>query len=127
MKLSAKFSECIDLQNFLWCPVPRIAMKVNLALVDQYITLKKTEKRPNAMEDCIKSVIMLKAATLLGDSFDTMSLQSLSPLQQKETVEQLNRYLKQLEAFGFIEIVDESDKENFKCRFNKPFLRESLY
>ena len=80
VKISQKFRECIDLQNFLWCPVPRIAMKVNLALVDRYITTKKTEKRPNAMEDCIKSVIMLKAATLLGDNFDTMSLQSLNPL-----------------------------------------------
>ena len=32
-----------------------------------------------------------------------------------------------LEAHNFIEILDETDKDNFVCRFNKPFLRESIY
>lgn len=35
--------------------------------------------------------------------------------------------LKLLEAYNFIEILDETDKDNFVCRFSRPFLRESIY
>jgi hypothetical protein len=91
------------------------------------LVYSKRDKRPNELEDCMKSVVMLKSATVLGDNFDSKSLQSLNPLGMKETITNLNYLLKLLESQGFLEIVDESDKDNFKCRFNKPFLRESLY
>ena len=32
-----------------------------------------------------------------------------------------------LDQRDFIEIVDELDRNNYKCRFNKVFLRESTY
>lgn len=36
--------------------------------------------------------------------------------------------LRILEAYSFIEIVDETEKDNnLKYRFSKPFLRESIY
>jgi len=70
---------------------------------------------------------MLKAATILGDEFDTKSLQAVNPLRLPETIENLKKLLKLLEANNFIEILDETDKDNFVCRFNKPFLRESIY
>jgi len=43
-----------------------------------------------------------------------------------ETIPSLNKMLKMLEAAGFIEIQDESNN-NYKCRFNRPFLRETIY
>lgn len=76
---------------------------------------------------CVKSIVMMKAASILGDEFDTKSLQSIIPLRYPETIQSLKNMLKLLEAAYFIEIVDETDKENLICRFNKPFLRESIY
>jgi len=69
---------------------------------------------------------MMKAATVLGDFFDSKSLQAMKPLRQMETLPSLNKMLKMLENEGFIEIMDETNN-NCKCRFNKPFLRETIY
>lgn len=70
---------------------------------------------------------MLKAATVLGEEFDCKSLHSINPLKTHESLQNLKKMLKILEAHNFIEILDETDKDNFVCRFNKPFLRESIY
>ena len=82
------FEKCQELNNFLTCPVPRIAMKQNLSYIDQYVNFvySKRNKRPNELEDCMKSVVMLKSATVLGDDFDSKSLQALNPLRIKETI-----------------------------------------
>lgn len=70
----------------------------------------------------------MKAATVLGDEFDSKSLQALYPLNTNEPISELNKMLRILEANSFIEISDESVKDNnLKCRFIKPFLRESIY
>jgi hypothetical protein len=52
----------------------------------------------------MKSIVMMKAATVLGDFFDSKSLQAMNPLRQMETIPSLNKMLKMLEAAGFIEI-----------------------
>lgn len=124
-----KFDKCIHLNDFLTCPAPRIAVKQNLALIDSYVNSvqSKVTKRPGELEDCMKSVVMMKAATVIGDDFDSKSLQALNPLRSSETASSMHKILKLLEANAFIEIVDETDKDNFKCRFNKPFFREALY
>lgn len=70
---------------------------------------------------------MMKAATILGDEFDLNALKAVNPLRYPETIESLKQYIKLLEAYDFIEILDESDRDNPVCRFNKPFLRETLY
>ena len=87
----------------------------------------KEAKRPGELEECMKSVILMKAATVIGDEFDSKSIMSANPLRSNETVESIAKLLKLLEANNFIEILDESDKTNFRSRFNKPFLRETLY
>lgn len=74
----------------------------------------------------MKSIVMMKAATILGDFFDSLSLQAMNPLREMETLSSLNKMLHMLESEGFIEVMDESNN-NFKCRFNKPFLRETIY
>jgi len=70
---------------------------------------------------------MMKAATVLGDEFDLKALKAVNPLRYPETIDSLKQYLKLLEAYDFIEILDETDQDNLICRFNKPFLRETLY
>ncbi len=123
-----KFDECINLDDFLTCPAPRIAIKQNLAMIDKYqqTCQQKQNKRPGELEQVMKSIVMMKAATVLGDFFDSKSLQAMNPLRQMETIPSLNKMLKMLEAAGFIEIQDESNN-NYKCRFNRPFLRETIY
>ena len=69
----------------------------------------------------------MKAATVLGEEFDSKSLQWINPLKTHEQAANLKKMLKLLEAHNFIEILDETDKDNFVCRFSRPFLRESIY
>lgn len=123
------FEKCIHLNDYLTCPAPRIAIKQNLALIDNYVNkmTMKEAKRPGELEECMKSVVLMKAATVIGDDFDSKSIMASNPLRSNETPESIAKMLKLLEAENFIEILDESEKTNFKCRFNKPFLRETLY
>ncbi len=75
----------------------------------------------------MKAVVMMKAATVLGDDFELSALLALNPLRSQETPHSLKLMMNLLEQYNFIEIVDDSKKDNFKYRFNKPFLRESIY
>jgi len=45
----------------------------------------KSSKRPGEFDLCIKSIVMLKAATILGDEFDMKSLQAINPLRGPES------------------------------------------
>jgi hypothetical protein len=64
---------------------------------------------------------------VLGEEFDTKTLHSIMPNSQKESLVNLRKLIKMLEQNNLIEILDETDKDNMVCRFQKPFLRESLY
>jgi hypothetical protein len=41
----------------------------------------------------MKSIVMMKAATILGDFFDSLSLQAMNPLREMETLSSLNKML----------------------------------
>lgn len=71
--------------------------------------------------------MLLKAATVLGEEFDMKTLHSILPTSHKESLQGMRKLIKMLEQYNFIEILDETDKDNLVCRFQKPFLRESLY
>lgn len=73
-----------------------------------------------------KGIILMKAATIIGDDFGTLALKKIMPLRH-ETNGSLLSILRELERQEFIEILDESDHKDIICRFNKSFLRESLY
>lgn len=123
-----KFQECDKMRDFINVPVPRVALRNNCSAIDNYIKdiESKKNKRPGELDNCIRSVVMLKVATILGEEFDTRSLFAVCPIKV-ESVSNINKLMKLLESYNLIEILDETDKENFLCRFNKPFLRESLY
>mgnify|MGYP000479250823 CR=1 FL=1 len=98
-------------------------------MIDKFLKTitNKPQKRPAELEACVKAIVMMKAATVLGDEFDLKGLKAVNPLRYPETIDSLKQYIKLLEAYDFIEILDETDKDNLICRFNKPFLRETLY
>lgn len=68
----------------------------------------------------------MKAAAIIGDEFGTQALIKIMS-QRNETNGSITQILKELELHEFIEILDESDPKNLICRFNKSFLRESIY
>jgi len=81
---------------------------------------------PRKQELCIKGIMTMKAATIIGEEFDSYSLRKILPLRN-ENQGTLLQILKELELNDFIEILNESDPKNVRCRFNKYFLRESIY
>ena len=68
----------------------------------------------------------MKAAAIIGDEFGTQALIKIMS-QRNETNGSITQILKELERHEFSEILDESDPKNLICRFNKSFLRESIY
>ena len=99
-------------------------------MLDNYV-LKisdKKPKRPGEYETSIKSILLMKAASILGDEFETESLQSVFNQVRKQTSQKdFFQCIKMLEQNSFIEVMDETDKNNVVYRFSKPFLRESIY
>ena len=70
--------------------------------------------------------MVLKAAAVIGEEFGTAALKKILPLRE-ETNGSLAQILKELEQNDLIETLDETDPKNIHCRFNKSFLRESVY
>jgi hypothetical protein len=126
---TVRFQHLQKLNDYVTVPVPRFAIKHNVSMIDKFLKsiTNKPSKRPGELEACVKAIVMLKAATVLGDEFDLKSLKAVNPLRVSESIESLKQLLKLLESHDFIEILDETDKDNLICRFNKPFLREALY
>ena len=56
------------------------------------------------------------------------ALKAISPLKRDKAHDhRVEAALRMLENYDLIEIVDQSNANNFTCRFNKMFLRETLY
>jgi hypothetical protein len=119
----------MQLNDYSSVPVPRFAIKINTASVDRYLqaTLTKTRLRPGEVDTAVKSIVMMKAATVLGDEFELKALIAIQPLRTKETLASMATYIKILEAADFLEVLDGGDRENLTVRFSKPFLRETIY
>jgi len=73
-----------------------------------------------------KGCLVLKTACVIGEEFGTQALKKMLPLRGESHVS-LIKILKYLEEQEFIEVLNESDPKNIHCRFNKSFLRESIY
>lgn len=127
--MEPKFITCMQLNDFSSVPVPRFAIKINTASVDRYLqaTLTKTRLRPGEVDTVVKSIVMMKAATVLGDEFELKALIAIQPLRTKETLASMATYIKCLEAADFLEVLDGGDRENLTVRFSKVFLRETIY
>lgn len=74
--MQPKFVTCMQLNDYSSVPVPRFAIKINTSAVDRYLqaTLTKTRPRPGEVETVVKSIVMMKAATVLGDEFELKAL-----------------------------------------------------
>ena len=98
---------------------------INGQILDQY--LKEGRKlNTNFVQDKVKGIILLKAASVIGEVFTLKQLESISPLIN-EDIETLMEILIDLQSRDFIEIIDDNDAKNWICRFTKKFLRETLY
>lgn len=62
----------------------------------------------------------------MGENFSSKIIEHISPLRNEKHPTYLH-ILRILENFDYIEILDESDPENIKCRFRKAFFREAIY
>ena len=71
-----KFDMCYELSDWKTVPVPRLGLKMTATHLDKYlraIQYKQPEK-PGEIEACVTSIVMLKAATVLGDEFELKAL-----------------------------------------------------
>lgn len=75
----------------------------------------------------MRAIVMMKAACVLGEEFDLNSLMAILPLSGQYTRASTADLIKTLELIDFLEVLDESDGDNLQVRFNKSFLRETLY
>ena len=127
--MEPKFITCMQLNDYSSVPVPKFAIKINTASVDRFLqaTLSKTRLRPGEVETVVKSIVMMKAATVLGDEFELKALIAIQPLRTKETLASMATYVKILESADFLEVLDGGDRENLSVRFSKVFLRETIY
>lgn len=78
------------------------------------------------MEMAIKGIMIMKTASIIGEEFGTHALKKILPFRN-ESYTSILKILKYLEEEAFIEILSESDPKDVICRFNKSFLRESIY
>ena len=67
-----KFLYSLRLQDWVNVPVPRIALKINTSFLDQFyysIQMKGKNARPGELQGCTTSIVLLKAASVLGEEF----------------------------------------------------------
>ena len=71
-----KFDLCNEMNDWKTVPVPRLALKQICTLLDKYLYALQTKKlkKPGEVEACVTSIVMLKAATVLGDEFELKAL-----------------------------------------------------
>jgi predicted ATPase len=88
---TGKLQHCQKLNDFVTVPVPRFSIKNNIAMIDKFLKTinNKPQKRPGELEACVKAIVMMKAATVLGDEFDLKALKAVNPLRYPETIDSL--------------------------------------
>ena len=122
-----KFEKCIELDNFTKILVPNSVHKRRLKNMDEFLKMGRADKKKVWQKELyVKGILVLKAAAVIGDEFGLGALRKILPLRQ-ETHSSILHILKELELNDFIEILDESDPKDVRCRFNKAFLREAIY
>lgn len=106
--------------------MPSTIHKWRLRDLDEYLLKRNDKEHARKKEIYTKGIIVLKAAAVIGEEFGTAALKHILPLRE-ETNASLNLILKELEQNDLVETLDETDPKNIHFRFNKSFLRESIY
>ena len=78
----------MELDDWSEVPIPRLAFKINTAILDQYyyqyqMKNRGANKKPGELELCATSLVMLKAASVLGEEFDLKALQTINPFPKQ--------------------------------------------
>ena len=120
-----KFFDCYQLNDWAPLSVPDIMSSINGYLLDQY--LKEGRKTTAAFNpDKVKGIIILKSVSVIGEEFTLRQIEFINPLVN-EDIDTIKDILLDLQLKEFIEILDDSDAKNWRCRFSKKFMRETLY
>lgn len=74
-----EFIKCSKLSDWKNVPVPRLALKINCTRIDAFIQSVRDNprKRPGDLELCITSIVILKAAVVLGEEFELRALKKV--------------------------------------------------
>ena len=79
-------------------------------MLDQYyfsIKLRKPQ-RPGELQSCISAIVLLKAASVLGEEFEMKALKQISPFPKSaNSSKRVEDAIGLLEQRDFIEIVDQ--------------------
>jgi hypothetical protein len=73
-----------------------------------------------------KEIILLKYASVIGNTFDLDKLYDLNPFNSV-TFDDLMSIIQNLESYGVIEILYDLNPKLLVCKFSVPFIREILY
>ncbi len=106
-----KLKKCIEINQFLTVDAPICRTVVNGEILDRL--------------DC-ESYLLMKPASVIGESFDFLTLMKVNPFKATITAEKLKRLLNYLEKIEFLEVLDEHE-HNTVYRFMHPFMREVIY
>ena len=93
-----------------------MAIKKRLKNIDTFLKEGRS-KGVRKQEIAVKGLMLLKAASIIGEEFGTLALKKILPLRH-ETQGSILVILKALEEAELIEILDETDLKNTLCRFN---------
>ena len=126
-----KYQHCKEINDWTKLAVPRLALKTYAQMIDHFyysIQTKGKNQRPGEVQACTSAIVLLKAASVVGEEFEMKALKHVAPFPKvASSGKRIEEAVRLLEQRDFIEIVDETDQKNCVCRFNKCFLRESTY
>lgn len=106
-----KFLDRLKLNDWAPLPVPELMASINGHLLDQY--MKQGHKPSSSFaHHKVKGIILLKAASVIGEIFTLKQLESISPLLNEDT-ETIMEILLDLQACDFIEVIDDNDAKNW--------------
>ena len=109
--LKKDLKKMIEINEFLTLDTPLCRVKVNGPMIDRL--------------SCANLLVM-KAASVIGDCFDIQTLLKLNPFKSSIPSEKVRSIVTELEHLDFLEILDEQ-ATNIRYRFTSPFMRESIY
>ena len=80
-----KFNECLLLNNFTSVLVPSSAHKRRIKNIDELLRkgIEYKLKDPRFFEISIKGIILMKAASIIGEEFQTLALKKILPLRNE--------------------------------------------
>ena len=99
--INEKMQKCITLNQFITLNAPINRIAINGEILDRL--------------DC-ESYLIMKAASVIGESFDLNTLQRVNPFKETISNDKTKRLLINLEKQEFLEILDEQD-HNIIYRF----------